>query len=137
MAISRFTGVFGFLSNFHPSPIEEDGIVYPTVEHYFQAMKSLDKEERIKISKLGTPTEAKRYGRRVKLRPDWEDIKLCVMEQRLRKKFQNPEFRNRLLATGKKQLVKGNSWGDVYWGVCNSRGQNNLGKLLMKIREEL
>lgn len=60
MAISRFTGVFGFLSNFHPSPIEEDGIIYPTVEHYFQAMKCLDREERIKISKLGTPHRSKK-----------------------------------------------------------------------------
>lgn len=66
-----------------------------------------------------------------------EDIKLQVMEKALRLKFQNPELRKKLIATGDKELVEGNPWGDRYWGVCNGSGKNKLGKLLMKIRKEL
>ena len=83
-----------------------------------------------------TPGEAKRMGRQVTLRKDWEDVKISVMEKGLRMKFAIPELRDKLLATGEEELVEGNWWGDTCWGVCKGVGANNLGKLLMKIREE-
>jgi len=135
--IDKFRGKYGFLSNFYESPIEDENITYPTVEHYFQAQKTLNREEKLKIAKATKPAKAKKMGRQVKLRKDWEDIKLQVMEKALRLKFQDSTLRKKLIATGDEELVEGNPWGDRYWGVCNGSGKNKLGKLLMKIRKEL
>lgn len=135
--IDKFRGKYWFLSNFYESSIEDENITYPTVEHYFQAQKTLNREEKLKIAKATKPAKAKKMGRQVKLRKDWEDIKLQVMEKALRLKFQDSTLRKKLIATGDEELVEGNPWGDRYWGVCNGSGKNNLGKLLMKIRKEL
>lgn len=135
--IDKFRGKYWFLSNFYESPIEDENITYPTVEHYFQAQKTLNREEKLKITKATKPAKAKKMGRQVKLRKDWEDIKLQVMEKALRLKFQDSTLRKKLIATGDEELVEGNPWGDRYWGVCNGSGKNKLGKLLMKIRKEL
>lgn len=135
--IDKFRGKYWFLSNFYESSIEDENITYPTVEHYFQAQKTLNREEKLKIAKATKPAKAKTIGRQVNLRKDWEDIKLQVMEKALRLKFQNPDLRKKLITTGDEELVEGNPWGDRYWGVCNGSGKNKLGKLLMKIRKEL
>ena len=135
--IDKFRGNYWFLSNFYESPIEEENITYPTVEHYFQAQKTLNREEKLKIAKASKPAKAKKMGRKVNLRKDWEDVKIQVMENGLRLKFQDPTLRKKLLATEDEELVEGNPWGDRYWGVCNGSGKNKLGKLLMKIRKEL
>ena len=97
----------------------------------------MNREEKLKIAKATKPAKAKKIGRQVNLRKDWEDIKLQVMEKALRLKFQNPDLRKKLITTGDEELVEGNPWGDRYWGVCNGSGKNKLGKLLMKIRKEL
>ena len=135
--INSFEGKYAFLSNFYEHPISEGSLTFPTNEHYFQAMKTLDLTERIAIARAGTPSQSKRMGRSVKLRSDWEDIKLSVMETALRLKFADPELAAMLKATGNEELVEGNWWNDTFWGVCNGVGENNLGKLLMKIRAEL
>ena len=135
--INSFDGKYAFLSNFYEHPITEGKITFPTNEHYFQAMKTLDLTERIAIARAGTPGQSKRMGRSVKLRSDWEEIKLSVMETALRLKFADPELAAMLKATGEEELVEGNWWNDTFWGVCNGVGENNLGKLLMKIRAEL
>lgn len=134
------TGFFGehrFLSNFHIAPILWEGVTYPSTEHAYQAAKSLDVQERKRIAALGTPKEARRAGQKVKLRPDWDRVKLQVMEEICRLKFQHPDLRERLLATGDSYLEETNWWRDRYWGVCEGTGQNQLGKLLMRIRKEL
>ena len=135
--IDLFDGENEFLSNFYSSPVEYEGIKYQTVEHAFQAAKTLENHERENIALLPTAGKAKRAGKKVKLRQDWEKIKLQVMEELLRKKFGDKELRKRLLATGNKELVEGNNWKDTFWGVCNGKGQNHLGRLLMKVREEI
>lgn len=135
--IDTFDGKYQFLSNFYDSPILYfDGLTYPTVEHCFQAQKTLDLSARYDIVLLDTPGKAKRAGRQVALRSDWEDIKLSIMERCLRLKFSDPELAQMLLDTGDEELVEGNWWHDTYWGVCQGEGENNLGKLLMKIRDE-
>jgi len=126
-----------FLSNFYPAVIIYDGITYPTVEHAYQASKTLNMSVRRDISQLPTPGGAKRAGRRLILRPGWDDMKIGVMDIILHRKFEIPHLRQSLLDTGNAYLIEGNTWGDTYWGVCNERGQNHLGKLLMKIRAEL
>ena len=135
--INCFDGKYAFLSNFYESPITYDGITYPTNEHFFQAMKTLDIDEKKKIAAASTPGQSKRLGRAVTLRSDWEAVKSYYMEIGLRLKFQNPDLAEKLIATGDEELVEGNTWGDRIWGVCNGEGENRLGKLLMKIREEI
>lgn len=135
--INCFDGEYAFLSNYYNSPITHDGITYPTNEHFFQAMKTLNIDEKRAIAAAGTPGEAKRMGRSVTLRSDWEIIKSYYMELGLRLKFQNPDLAAKLIATDDEELIEGNTWGDRIWGVYNGEGENRLGKLLMKIRDEL
>jgi ribA/ribD-fused uncharacterized protein len=139
--INSFSGEYAFLSNFYPSPIEvqvDDDVILtaPTVEHYFQYMKTPSDEEGIDILMAATPGAAKRLGKKCYLRKDWEQIKDVVMYNALQKKFTDPELRAKLIATGDEFLVEGNYWNDTYWGVCDGKGQNKLGQLLMKVREE-
>lgn len=134
--IDKFDGEHAFLSNFHPSPIRVQGIWFPTVEHAFQAAKTLDPTERDAIARATTPGRAKRLGRQVTLRPQWDDVKIGVMEDLLRRKFDGVgPLWTQLLATSPAELIEGNTWGDIFWGVCQGKGQNHLGKLLMKIRD--
>lgn len=135
--IDRFNDKYFFLSNFSPSPFRIDYVLFPTMEHYFQANKADNQNDYLHIAYAPIPGEAKRLGRKIQLRPDWEKIKDNVMLTGLRKKFADPELRNLLLATGDEELIEGNYWGDTYWGVCNGVGQNKLGKLLMQVREEI
>lgn len=128
--IDSFTGEYAFLSNFYPTE-------FGSVEHLFQAAKTLDHKEQEEIMRAHSPGKAKRLGRKATLRSDWEEVKLDHMEFFLRWKFSNPELRQKLLDTGDATLVEGNHWGDTYWGVCRGKGENHLGKLLMKIREDL
>jgi len=139
-SIDRFDGEYSFLSNFHPVEIWLDGEKYPTVEHAFQAAKTLDENEREWVRRCPTPGAAKRMGKRVTLREDWEDIKVDVMHGLLQQKFDvdaNTDLAMKLLATRPKYLIEGNNWGDTFWGVCNGRGENHLGDLLVKVRKEL
>ena len=141
--IVEFDGQYYFLSNFYPSPILYEGIVYPTNEHFFQAMKTLDQTERQKIANAETPGIAKRLGRTVQLRPDWEQIKVDVMRTGLMLKFTDAALAKKLLATGDEELVEGNWWHDNTWGNCHcpkcsrAGGRNLLGMLLMEVRKEL
>ena len=135
--IDRFDAEYFFLSNFEDSPITYDGITYKNVEAAFHAQKVFDTEKKKEFSNLN-PSEAKRLGRRVKLRSDWESVKVDIMTDLVRIKFlQNPDLKKKLLATGDQILIEGNSWNDKFWGVCKGEGQNYLGRILMMIRKEL
>lgn len=136
--INSFRGENSFLSNMSDSPVKLGGVEYPTVEHAFQAAKTIDPAERAKILAAKTAGEAKRIGKTVTLRKNWNQMREEVMEKALRAKFeQNPELKKKLLDTGDVDLIEGNTWGDTFWGEVNGKGQNKLGKLLMKIRDEL
>jgi len=128
------------LSNFEPVQVELDGVIYPTVEHAYQAAKTFNSEERDFVLSQGTPGRAKRASRKITISPDWDSRKLGVMEDLLFQKFLfHEELGQKLLETGNIKLEEGNTWGDTFWGVDYSTGvgQNNLGKLLMKVRSEL
>lgn len=135
--IDSFSGEYRFLSNFYPCEMDVAGVRYPTLEHAFQAEKTTNPTERELVRNAKTPGQAKALGRRVTLREDWESVKMDVMRELLRMKFSNKVLRAELLGTGEARLVEGNYWNDRYWGVCNGRGENRLGKLLMEIREEI
>jgi ribA/ribD-fused uncharacterized protein len=142
--ITSFKDSNSFLSNFHPCEVHFEGMIFGSSEHAFQAAKTTDIEERHGIQDCSTPGQAKRAGRRVTLRPDWDAIKLDVMREIVRDKFKrNPDLWERLAQTENAELVEGNHWHDDFWGVCSCegcshvKGQNNLGKILMEIRAEL
>lgn len=135
--IDSFNGEYYFLSNYYHSPIVFEGIHYPTVEHAFQAAKTLNNNKRLEIARMRTPGDAKKAGRTVSLRPDWEKIKFDVMKKCVASKFEDYNLRNKLLATGDAELIEGNWWNDTTWGVCNGVGQNHLGKILMEVRDEI
>lgn len=135
--ISKFTGEYGFLSNFYFSPIYVGDDSYRTLEHAYQAAKTLDLEEKKQVRDCQTPGQAKRLGRKVTLRSDWDDVKIDIMLHLLRLKFQDKDLADKLIATGDAILVEGNTWGDTFWGVCKGKGHNFLGKLLENVRSEL
>jgi ribA/ribD-fused uncharacterized protein len=138
--IDRFAGQHRFLSNFFvlPKQIPHDGILYPTTEHAFQAAKTLDFRARFEISKLHQPGQAKRAGRLLALRPDWDRCKGRIMYELVLIKFVlNPELRGKLLDTYPDKLIEGNTWGDTYWGVCKGVGENKLGSILEIVRQQL
>lgn len=146
--INSFTGRWSFLSNFYPCKIVHQGITYPSTEHYYVAQKVNDDQMingqfypkadvREMIAHISTPGQVKKFGRTLKLRKDWNNVKFEVMEWCLREKFKDEKLKEMLLQTGDEELIEGNTWNDIYWGVCNGKGENNLGKLLMKIRSEI
>lgn len=137
MEITSFHGEHRFLSNFWPAGVVLDGELYPSVEHAYVAAKTLDTAERAKVRAVEKPGDVKRLGRKLQLRPDWDAVKLGVMADLVAQKFQHPELREKLLATGDTTLVEGNTWGDTFWGVCRGKGANHLGKILMATREQL
>lgn len=139
--ITVFRGPTRWLSNFHEIPITFDGHEYKTVEHAYMAAKTLDWAEREAIRNCKTPGDAKRMGRTVTLRSDWEEIKLPVMKMLLKAKFSDPTLKAKLLETVPHELIEGNAWGDRVWGAEWDAdenqwvGQNLLGKAIMEIRE--
>jgi len=134
--INEFKDDYVFLSNFYPSVIVYDTVHYPTNEHFFQAMKTTDKKVRAFIAGLQYAGQAKKAGRQVHLRPDWEDIKLEVMAFGLMRKFEHPSLRQKLIDTYPHDLVEGNYWNDKIWGYClkTNEGKNYLGQLLVSLR---
>jgi len=137
--INTFRGRYSFLSNFYEAPVTYRDLTYGNAEAAFQAQKCRTEEERLPFTEYNPP-RAKSAGRRVNLRPDWEEVKVGLMEEIVRAKFsQNEELKFLLLGTGDALLVEGNTWNDTFWGVNlkTGRGENHLGILLMKIRDEL
>lgn len=151
--IDKFEGRFSFLSNFYPCEIEHQGIKYPSVEHFYVAMKVNDQQLingkyftpgdfREMISRVKSSSEVKRIGSKVKLRGDWSSKKVEFMNWAVREKFKNPTLSELLLSTGDKDLIEGNWWHDNEWGQCTcdkckGKGKNKLGKILMEVRNEL
>lgn len=117
--------------------VDNEGNEFKSSEHYFHFHKVLDANERLKIQSAKSPMEAKILGRKCKVRFNWDGIKENVMEKGLRLKFENKYLKRKLLKTYPFELIEGNYWGDAYWGKVNGKGQNKLGLLLMKIRNEL
>lgn len=137
--IKGFFGDYRFLSNFEACPVWFDGLLYSSTEGAYQSAKTLDMEKRKEFTTL-SPKEAMHAGRAIEqtslFRRDWVSVKYDVMSSAIFDKFyRNMELRKKLLATGDKYLEETNHWKDVYWGVCDGKGESNLGKVLMAVRE--
>ena len=131
-----FRGEFAFMSNMYSVDFEWDGRMYHNSEAAFQSAKSLNPAERDRFSEMKGAV-AKREGKKVLLRGDWNDVKVDIMEEIVLAKFsQNPKLAQKLIATGDMELMEGNAWHDTFWGVdaATGNGENHLGKILMKVR---
>lgn len=136
--ITRFTGEHRFLSNFWPAEVNLQGEAYPSVEHAYQAAKAVDSSERKQFQNVKmTAGQAKRAGRALSARKNWNAVKGVIMGGGLvaQKFCMHEDLAQRLLATGDAVLKEGNTWGDTYWGVCEGEGQNHLGRILMGVRQ--
>ena len=140
--IDHFTGPYAFLSNFQPCRVTFYGMIFPSVEAAFQAAKCANHQDRVQFLTM-TPQQAKRRGRQIQMRSDWDSRKLTIMHNLLVHKFnENPELIPKLIAIGSAVLVEGNTWHENFWGCCTCsrcggrRGRNNLGRLLMQLRAD-
>ena len=155
--IDKFDGRWRFLSNFYPVKITHKGIVFPSVEHYYVSMK-IDGPQHINVNgklillgvndarefvaSITTPGQVKRLGRTLDIRKDWDEVKFDIMLWGVRQKFKDQELQGMLLSTKEEELIEGTTWHDQYWGVCTcpkhrGEGLNNLGKILMLVRDEV
>ena len=135
--INSFTNEYYFLSNYSDSKFVYNGIPYKNAESAFQSQKCANKEDRKQFSTL-TSTEAKKLGRKISLRKDWEQIKVEQMRQIVSVKFrQNSDLSEKLINTGNEYLEEGNTWGDRIWWTVDGKGANLLGQILMELRNEL
>lgn len=148
--ITEFEGRYAGLSNFAPVviiyPINgtnvNPSLRYRSVEHAYQACKAYLLIEKENIQAANTPATAKRLGRKVIMRPDWEEVKIPIMRELLQQKFAQKPYKGILLDTGEKELIEGVWWHDLFWGKCYCpkhkwTGQNILGQLLMEIRTSI
>ena len=135
--IREFIDAYAFLSNFYHSPVKYRNLIYLNAEAAFQAQKESCEKDKEQYTRMN-PAQAKLVGRNCNLREDWEDIKEQTMYEIVSAKFtQNKNLAKLLLDTGDAYLEEGNWWHDTTWGVCNGVGENKLGKILMRVREEL
>lgn len=134
--IREFEGKYRFLSNFWSHFIYCESVWYPSVENAYQAMKMKNENDRKRFIAIKA-SAAKKLGRTLPMRDDWDTVKLDIMYILVKQKFSNLVMRDMLLATGDAELQEGNWWGDVYWGTVNGVGENHLGKIIMRVREEL
>lgn len=152
--IDRFTGRYHFLSNFYPCKIKHRGIEYTSVEHYYVAQKVkgiqfyqgqyfTETDFKEILSKVKDPSDVKKIGATLKLPHNWDSIKFDIMFYGVDYKFTKDEnLKTMLLETGDIDIIEGNYWHDNYWGQCTcnkckGKGQNNLGKILMQVREHI
>jgi ribA/ribD-fused uncharacterized protein len=146
--IIDFRGDYGFLSNFYERPIYFMGFEFKTGEHMFNSLKTDSLEEACHVMDAPTPGIAKQRGRKVTLRPFWDEVeRYNAMRTVLGAKFlDDKEMMDALLSTGERRIIEGNTWHDNEWGNCTcgtrvfcveTQGNNNLGKLLMELRSDL
>ena len=135
-AIIHFKDDYFFLSNFYNCDVVYEGISYKSAEAAFQAQKCIDDNKKLEFSALSAG-QAKKLGKEIELRKDWNDIRVDIMKSVVRTKFdQHPELQEQLVATGDRCLIEVNVWHDMFWGVSSGKGRNMLGRILMDLRKE-
>ena len=129
---------YGSFNNFKKAKMFIYGRWWNNVESAYQSRKALNPEDIVKIVNAKTPREARDLGQKIKMRPDWDEIKDNIMYECVMAKFlQNKELLIELLNTNPHELVE-DSPVDSYWGCgLDGNGKNMLGKILMRVRQEL
>lgn len=138
--IKEFQKEYRWLNNFAPVKITLDNIDYYSVEHAYMSAKS----DNIEWKKFCSDSEnkagdVKRKSKTLKVKDNWNEIKIQIMRECIKQKFNQEPYKTKLLNTGTEYIQEGNMWNDKFWGVClkTNKGQNNLGKLIMEIRNQL
>ena len=134
--IQELTGEYRFLSNFWSCFIRYNGILYPSVENAYQATKCANPNDKVRFVNIKA-SQAKQLGKVIEMRYDWDRVKLDIMLELVRLKFRDTQLKLLLLRTGDEEIQEGNWWGDTFWGTVNGKGENHLGKILMRVRSEL
>jgi ribA/ribD-fused uncharacterized protein len=159
MRIEQFRGEYFFLSNMyalHVPILALCGVKVPTSEHVYMSGRFKDPEIQLEVAKVRAPRDVitpyahglavKNFAHRLidqghEQLPNWDTSKLELMYTAVaRKFFRNSDIAAALNATGNKELIEGNDWGDRFWGVDpvgSQNGENHLGKILMQVRSEL
>lgn len=137
--IKEFQKEHRWLSNFAPCKIILSGKEYASVEHAYMAAKCTDPAWRLFCQKTKSPGQVKKASRKIKLRPNWDDLKIKVMKKCLKQKYNQEPYKTKLKKTGTQLIQEGNGWNDKFWGIClkTGEGKNILGKLIMEIRAEI
>lgn len=138
--IKEFQGNYRWLSNFAPVKIILDNIEFPSIEHAYMSAKSDDFEWKVYCANPNNKAgDVKRQSRNIKLKLNWNEIKLEVMRECVNQKFMQEPYKTKLLETGSEYIQEGNMWNDKFWGVClkTNKGENHLGKLIMEVRNKL
>ena len=138
--ITEFQNEYRWLSNFAPVKIKLDGLEFPSVEHAYMSAKSDDAEwKKFCSNPINKAGDVKRQSRNIELKENWNDIKLDVMRECVKQKFNQEPYRTKLLKTGTQHIQEGNRWNDKFWGVClkTNKGENHLGRLIMDVRSAL
>ena len=137
--IHGFCGEFRFLSNFFTCSIPSGELIFPSVENAYQSYK-WPVHLRYRFVDISA-SQAKHLGKIVPNHDTkkWNKMRYDLMyELNWQKYTTNPILKEKLIMTDGFELVESNSWGDVYWGKNESGvGENNLGIILMKIRDKL
>lgn len=138
--VCSFRGEMFYRSNMYPSPIVYKNITFKTSEHFYQASKTFDKSAQEVIMNCNTPYLAKKKAQTIKVRSDWDDIKLNIMKIAVYLKFSQNKEIYYLLKKSTDYIEETNYWHDLFWGncyckKCNGKGLNHLGKILMDIRK--
>ncbi len=156
--IDSFTGQYAALSLIHRCGFFFEGDEYHSAAAAIEAAKILNRPDR--ISFIGwncKPWKVRTMGKGISaywIRPDWKIAEEPVMLEIQRSKFSWPDMRKVLLSTEDAELIYGNVCHDNIWGVCKCRtvppaqrkygigarctgaGDNRLGRILMRVREE-
>ena len=138
--ITEFQNEYRWLSNFAPVKIKLYGLEFQSVEHAYMSAKSDDVEWKKFCSNQNNKAgDVKRQSRNITLKKDWNEIKLEVMANCIKQKFNTEPYRTKLLETGTQHIQEGNRWNDKFWGVClkTNKGENHLGRLIMDVRSAL
>lgn len=133
--INRFINEYAFLGNFFPSTLSYNNMLWPTVEHAYQASKTNDIKQRLLINKCKSPYDAKKLGQCIILIDNWQINKIRIMQEIIHEKFKNPILQTLLLQTNDEELINVNFYNDIFWGIYNNLGENHLGKILMNERD--
>jgi len=133
--IKGFKEDYAFLSNMQSCVIQWQGLLFTSTEAAYQASKSKQLSVAKQFQTLNG-LEAKKHSKTIYVRKDWNEIRVSIMAQLVFQKFFNDlELRQQLLDTGDRYIEETNNWKDIFWGVCNGVGENQLGKILMATRE--
>ena len=123
-------------------PFKLDDKEWPTVEHYFQAMKFEDEALQEKIRQADSAEKARKMGRsrlrKKQIRSDWKNIRQVIMTRAVYTRCRTySHLTQQILDTGDNKLVENNSY-DYFWGCGRDRrGENRYGQVLMNVRKKL